>query len=198
MFLVFSVRTPAYSSRSSHVPTLALSQTALLSVSYPWPMLSLSFVSLQHCPYRTGLFNCSVQSKGLGYASLGAYVFQSNVVRMISGLRLYQRRLAGRCCSSKPLILSHVSDETSRSLILSGFISQISRFQSLSSHGLYDSFSSFSGWYSGHPIHGSNGLLLSRQSDFQFLHPFISQMHMLSTLHIMMSISSLYMSSSIT
>ena len=116
MFSVFSVRTPAYSSRSSHVPTLALSQTAVLSVSYPWPMLSLSFVSLQHCPYRTGLFNCSTQSKGLGYASLGAYVFQSNVVRMISGLRLYQRRLAGRCCPNKPLVLCHVSDETSRSL----------------------------------------------------------------------------------
>ena len=88
----------------------------MLSVSYPWPMLSLSFVSLQHCPYRTGLFNCSVQSKGLGYASLGAYVFQNNVVRMISGLRLYQRRLAGRCCPNKPLVLCHVSDETSRSL----------------------------------------------------------------------------------
>ena len=110
------MRTPAYSSRSSHVPTLALSQTALLSVSYPWPMLSLSFVSLQHCPYRTGLFNCSAQSKGLGYASLGAYVFQSNVVRMISGLRLYQRRLAGRCCPNKPLVLCRVSDYTSRSL----------------------------------------------------------------------------------
>jgi hypothetical protein len=125
MFSVFSVRTPAYSSRSSHVPTLALSQTALLSVSYPWPMLSLSFVSLQHCPYRTGLFNCSTQSKGLGYASLGAYVFQSNVVRMISGLRLYQRRLAGRCCPNKPLVFCHVSDYTSRSLTTHNYANKI-------------------------------------------------------------------------